>query len=298
MAKNKRSGREMFSRDTGPSVAFDRLLRAGNLKPVIVHVEGDNDISFIRWFTDQKVTINQNNGKEAALAAVAIAIRANRKGIVAIVDSDFDNILKIGPDQNVFRTDTHDIETMILKEGLFRASEDLFRDENKSNNFTYDDIWNSILNIGKKIGKLRLISAEKDLGLDFKEAEQPLVREDIITLNNGKIVFDFYKYIHYCVPYSSGHNRVVREIENIEKKDNREFDTWQICRGHDLSLLISIFYSKKMFGRRNITREEVETLLQSVYRVSRKIKKTNLYQDIKEWQTENCEWKILNDHLQ
>ena len=53
-----------------------------------------------------------------------------------------------------------------------------------------------------------------------------------------------------------------------------------------------------MFGRRNITREEVETLLQSVYRVSRKIKKTNLYQDIKEWQTENCEWKILNDHLQ
>ena len=228
MAKNKRSGREMFSRDTGPSVAFDRLLRAGNLKPVIVHVEGDNDISFIRWFTDQKVTINQNNGKEAALAAVAIAIRANRKGIVAIVDSDFDNILKIGPDQNVFRTDTHDIETMILKEGLFRASEDLFRDENKSNNFTYDDIWNSILNIGKKIGKLRLISAEKDLGLDFKEAEQPLVREDIITLNNGKIVFDFYKYIHYCVPYSSGHNSVVREIENIEKKDNREFDTWQI----------------------------------------------------------------------
>ncbi len=31
---------------------------------------------------------------------------------------------------------------------------------------------------------------------------------------------------------------------------------------------------------------------------TRKIKKTDLYRDIKNWQIENSEWKILNDDLQ
>ena len=165
MANRRESGRAMMSRDTGASCAFARMLRTGRLKPVIINVEGDSDINFYRWLTDCHVELNQNNGKKAALEAVATAIRTNKKGVVAIVDSDFDHILQIGPDRNVFRTDTHDIETMMLREDFLRISDPNLRDKKKSNNLSYDDIWSIIISIGKKIGKLRLISTEKKLYL-------------------------------------------------------------------------------------------------------------------------------------
>ena len=298
MANRRESGRAMMSRDTGASCAFARMLRTGRLKPVIINVEGDSDINFYRWLTDCHVELNQNNGKKAALEAVATAISTNKKGVVAIVDSDFDHILQIGPDRNVFRTDTHDIETMMLREDFLRISDPNLRDKKKSNNLSYDDIWSIIISIGKKIGKLRLISTEKKWNLDFKEAERQLESDEIITLKKGQIVFDFDKYINYCVPYYTGRNEKIRSIKDIIEKDKREFDTWQICRGHDLSLITSIVYSKNMYGQRNVSRSEIENLIHSNYILTRKIKKTDLYRDIKDWQIENCEWKILNDDLQ
>ena len=298
MSNKRNPGKAMMSRDAGASYAFAKLCRSGKIKPVIINVEGDSDINFYRWFTDRRVELNQNNGKSAAIEAVAIAIRANKKGIVAIVDSDFDHILKIGPDKNVFRTDTHDIETMMLKEDLLRFSDPNLRDISKSSNLSFDDIWNHILDIGMRIGKLRLISTEKNMNLNFKEAERQLDKDEIIAFKNNQIVFDVNKYINYCVPYYSGRNELIRDIKETLERDKREFDIWQICRGHDLSLIISIFYSKRMLGKRNVSRDEIENLIHSNYIISRKIKKTVLYQSIKDWQIENCEWKILSDDLQ
>ena len=65
-----------------------------------------------------------------------------------------------------------------------------------------------------------------------------------------------------------------------------------------MSLITSIVYSKNMYGQRNVSRSEIENLIHSNYILTRKIKKTDLYRDIKDWQIENCEWKILNDDLQ
>ncbi len=297
MGKNSASGRTMIRRDAGASLAFTRMARAGTLKPVIVHVEGDSDINLFRWITDPKVLINQNDGKPNVIKVVINANKGKKKGVVAIVDSDFDNILNVEPIENVFRTDTHDIETMMLKEDFLRISDPYLRDKKKNNKLSYDDIWNKIISIGTKIGKLRLISTEKDWNLNFKEAERLLDRDDIIFLNEDGPDIDFRKYISLCVPYGAGYNKRVSDIKDIYDKDKRVFDTWQICRGHDLSLIISIVYSKGMLGQRSVTRDEIENLLSSTYIASRKIKKTALYQSIKDWQNKNCGWKILNDEL-
>ena len=132
--------------------------------------------------------------------------------------------------------------------------------------------------------------AEK--GNNIKESKLHLFIEQFDVMQ------DFDKYINYCVPYYTGRNEKIRSIKDIIEKDKREFDTWQICRGHDLSLITSIVYSKNMYGQRNVSRSEIENLIHSNYILTRKIKKTDLYRDIKDWQIENCEWKILNDDLQ
>ena len=199
-----------------------------------------------------------------------------------------------GNDQFLFNMD--DVKFMLCLDtgSSFRMKDGT----NITTNLSYDDIWSIIISIGKKIGKLRLISTEKKWNLDFKEAERQLESDEIITLKKGQIVFDFDKYINYCVPYYTGRNEKIRSIKDIIEKDKREFDTWQICRGHDLSLITSIVYSKNMYGQRNVSRSEIENLIHSNYILTRKIKKTDLYRDIKDWQIENCEWKILNDDLQ
>ena len=78
MSNKRNPGKAMMSRDAGASYAFAKLCRSGKIKPVIINVEGDSDINFYRWFTDRRVELNQNNGKSAAIEAVAIAIRANK----------------------------------------------------------------------------------------------------------------------------------------------------------------------------------------------------------------------------
>ena len=300
MTKNKRAGAEMMQRNKGASVAFDRMLRSGNFNSVIVHIEGNSDIAFYRWFIDEKVVqLQQNDGKSAAMAAAAEATKRKIKGIVAIVDSDFDHILNNGPDENVIRTDTHDIETLMLREDLFRISEANYIDKRKKEyeSYTQDEIWTDIIEIATKMGKLRLLSLENNYNLNFKNVEPLLDKEDIISCDGGKIVFDLSQYIYQCVNQTDNCSITVKDLKTVFNNDARKFDTWQICRGHDISNIISIVYSPKCLGWRNVTRNEIENLISSTYIVSRKFKKTTMYQDIKDWQNQNLGWKILSNEL-
>lgn len=297
MAKDK-SGARIMHRNSGAGVAFERMMRRSSFKTAIVYVEGESDIAFYRWLVDRsKVTLEQMNGKNEAMEAVASANRRKEKGILAIVDSDFDHLLNIGPDDNVIRTDTHDIETMMLKEGVFQYAEYNYADEVKmaSLKYSYEDAWSEIIRIGCCIGKLRLISKENALYLNFKDVEKELGH--LISIKGNKVEFDDRQYVWECVHASSGCPKEFKEIYELYKADKREFDEWQICRGHDLSLLISIVFSKDIMGKTYIHRREIENVISSAYIASRKIKKTIMFSDIKAWQLNNLGWKILRDDL-
>ena len=297
MANRKKSGKSIMVRNAGAGAAYARLLRSGNFNPAIVYVEGISDTRFYKWVVDNNhVKLMRMDGKEAAMEAVA---RANKRGIIAIVDSDFDHLLNLGPDKNVIRTDTHDIETLMLSSGIALIVRDTYLSEDKleGTSYTEDDVWNAVIDIGKQIGKLRLLSIKHDLWLNFDDVEKELEKK-LIKMKDGVISFDIRQYVYECVHASSNCPYEFKKVYSLYGADKSDYDEWQICRGHDLSEIISIIYSKGFFGRRDIKKSEVEDLIYATYVAGvNKFRKTQMYRDIIEWQSLNKGWKILNDTL-
>ena len=80
-------------------------------------LEGADDHRMYRKFVDDKrCEIFTAFGKEKVLTILNTLENENLPGILAIVDADFDMIEDKPPaSPNIFFTDTHDLETMILK---------------------------------------------------------------------------------------------------------------------------------------------------------------------------------------
>lgn len=299
MAKTE-SGAQMMRRGSGSGRALAQMMQSRIPNMAIVYVEGESDINFYKWLVNRdKVTLSPMQGKEAAVEAILYDNKTCKKGRLAIVDSDFDNILNIDPDKNIIRTDTHDIETLMLREGIFRTSEERYANTRKMDSFglSFDNVYLSIMDIGCTMGKIRLISHEQCLNLNFKEVERKLEIDNLIYIQEGKVNFNVRQYIWECQNASFNCPKKFSEIYSIFLNDNRTFDPWQICRGHDLSLLISILYSKNMIGKRNVYKEEIENVVSIGYIYSNKFKTSRMYNDIKEWQKENTGWVILSDGL-
>lgn len=303
MGKSRRTGADMLRRGSGAGQAYARMLRCGNFNQAIVYVEGSSDVYFYHWMVDNShVTLQQMIGKNAAIEAVLEANRKKVRGVLAIVDSDFDHLLNIDPDDNVIRTDTHDIETLMISRGAFQYVPAQYIDEKKLNNSQYnlDLLWEKIIEIASSIGKIRLLSKENNWNMKFSDdvrGKDILEISAVIKLIDGKICFDARQYIWECINIASNCLVDVQTAYKIYIKDKRKFDTWQICRGHDLSLLISMIYSREFLGKRNLYRTEIETLISSTFIASRKFKRTQMFEDIKHWQECNLGWKILSDEL-
>lgn len=297
MAKGKSSGATMMARNAGAGVAFARMMRAGTFKQAIVYVEGISDINFYTWLIDCKnVDLQPMDGKADAVDAVERANHANKKGILAMVDSDFDYLLSIQHQPNIILTDTHDIETLMYKDDAFMFSAKSFVDTRKLNtsNYNEDTLWEEAIEITCRIGRLRLLSMQNNWNLNFKAAEEYL--EELIQLKNGCINFDIRQYAWECCNQSSL-QKPFKEIWEAYEANTESYDCWHLCRGHDLSKIISIIYSSAMFGRRRVYPPEIENVISSTYIASRKFKKTQMYQTIKQWQQNNIGWKILSDQL-
>lgn len=304
MGKTKSSGAEMLRRGSGAGQAYMRMMRSGHFNRAIVYVEGESDIQFYRWIIDHScVDLHQMEGKDAAMDAVMYANQKKEKGVLAFVDSDFDHILNIGPDTNVIRTDTHDIETLMISGGAFQYVRDDYVDTTKleGSDYSADSLWNKVIEIAKAVGKIRLLSKANDWNMKFSSGgirdKDNLEADGVIKLQNGEIIFDAHQYIYECINAASDCAVGVATVYEAYKTDSNEYDTWQICRGHDVSMIISILYSKTHFGKRNVYRDEIEKMITSTYIASRKFKKSKMYDDIKQWQYSNIGWKILSDEM-
>ena len=134
-----------------------RLIRSADDKTIIM-VEGPHaDMNFYgNLFDDNKCRLIPCNGKKNALNALDILISENAvNGILCIVDSDFWKIDGIIPKYDIlFLTDTHDIETMIIKSKSFKK---LLREYLK-NYKDVNELMNAIFLISQTIGSFKYIN--------------------------------------------------------------------------------------------------------------------------------------------
>lgn len=161
----------MRSYITADGVANEIRMTRTQFSGTFVIVEGETaDLPVYRRLVDRKLAkVIPAHSKNKALAALKILEDTHFLGVITIVDADFWRLE--GPDPtnpNLFITDTHDLETMLLESPSLEKLLDEFGSEKKITNFTANnkmEVRQALLTAACPIGYLRWVSQRNNLSL-------------------------------------------------------------------------------------------------------------------------------------
>lgn len=226
------------------------------------------------------------NGKSNVIEILRQLKRYSVNGVIGIVDDDFDSLNGISHDlENLFYTDTHDIETLIMCSPAFEKVINEFGDMNKihiAERKKQMEIRDIILMLCLPIGYLRWISQKRLWKLNFRDLpidevideEKLLLKEDLLIKKvlekSGKIDVD--------------EQEINRELESIKKGKH---NPWLVCQGHDLIDILSFLFIKKQFKHHWKDRaNNIKGVLRVSYHISY-FKNTKLFSRLIEWEKRN-----------
>ncbi|WP_422445608.1 DUF4435 domain-containing protein [Thermoanaerobacterium sp. DL9XJH110] len=263
-------------------------------KMCYIIVEGITDKRFYSKFVDnEKCKIIVADNKNNVIEAVKIANKVNFKGIVGIVDKDFDGLMNnFNNIKNLYKTDDHDIENMMFKSRAFDDVLKEYVDENKLTNFvvkTVTDLKNIIIKNGIIIGCLRFYSLLNDIWLNFEYIKY----DDIINKDN--FTLDIDKLINYILNNSKNITKPVEEIrKSLDELLAKNYNPYDICCGHDLIYLLYLVLKYKIGGYniKSLTSGGLEGSFRLAYNINY-FKETTLYNSLLEWARNNMSFNIF-----
>ncbi len=111
----------MLKHQTHYDIANTIRLSRTQFKGIFVLVEGETDVRvYGRIFQNNEYRTVVSNGKDNAIQALMLLEKEGAKDVFAIADADFDRLnSKDYEDHNIFLTDYHDLESMILNSPAF-----------------------------------------------------------------------------------------------------------------------------------------------------------------------------------
>lgn len=274
--------------DIANNVRMTRTLFSGT----IMIVEGDTDFRvYKRFVVTSQCELIPGHGKSNVIRAMKLLEKDNFKGLLAIIDSDFWNLEGTQAiSKNIFQTDSHDLETMILSSSAFERALDEFGSDSKIKKFGIP-IMDKLLECATPIGCLRWISCktQDNLCLRFKG----LSFENFI--NENSLVIDINALITEVKQNSNNQTLDERTIENkINILLQKGHDSWQICSGKDI-IKILVIGLKNIFGKvksKALTPELLDGALRLSYEYS-EFCSTILYSVTKNWGNENPPFKVF-----
>lgn len=272
-----------------------RMIRRRKLKCCYLIVEGESDFKlFKRFIKENNCEVKFVNGKENVIQAIDSLNKTKTEGVLGIVDSDFDKIIdkiKLNT-HNLLTTDTHDIETMIIKSKALEDFLDEYTNKIKFDKFINEkknNFRNILLTLGTVIGMVRYISIKEEFNLKF----------DGIEYNR------FINYVNFSINEEDLIKEVINNTENcrvtceeiktkLETLESKSMDFWQISCGHDLTQLISISFNNTLRGYKDneLGSNEVERILRLAYQY-RYFINTELHASIKQWEVKNRPYEIF-----
>lgn len=267
----------------------------GNQALSFLVVEGDDDKRFYNKFADDnKCNITIAYSKLYAIATLSILEQRSIGGILVIVDADFDILEgKTFASPNILFTDTHDLETMIIKSPALEKVLSEFGSENKIAQFKQifnKDLRPLLLACGTSIGYLRWVSIQKVFSLKFENLEFSKF------LDKDKLVIDETKLIKTVKDKSLRHDISDDQIKlSIQELRRDDHDKWHVCCGHDLTNILSIGLHRAI-GTNN-TGEVTQTIIEKCLRLAYEnahFQQTHIYFSIKNWEKANKPFVILS----
>ena len=215
-------------------------LRRSTFSGTFVLVEGSSDKIFYERFFDKVTCVlisisGKPSSKLRVVAVLGILEKSSFQGILAIVDADFDH-LKVSShsSHNLIRTDTHDLETMLLNSSALDKVITEFGSEEKIVKFDRD-VRTALLEAGMPIGYLLWISQLDELNLTF---------DGIIFskfVDDRTLQIDEFKLIQEVKNKSQAFALKGEDLQQrLTNQKSCNYDPWQVCCGHDLVEILSL----------------------------------------------------------
>lgn len=271
-----------------------RMLRSADKNKTFLLLEGSSDKVFYEHIVNKLVCqlivlSGKPSSKLRVISVLEILDKSNFQGVLAIVDADFDRITNSEDYQpNLFRTDTHDLETMIINSPAFDKLISEFGSEEKILKFN-QDIKLAILKSGILIGYLRLISQCDGLNLTFNSIKfSQFIDKQTLQINELQLIREIKNK-------SQALSLKDEELQHkLTSQKSNNYDPWQVCCGHDLVEILSIALQKAI-GSNKATDVELNTLERSLRLAYEKIyfHNTQLYSNICIWESNNQPFKVF-----
>ncbi|MCA2941634.1 MAG: DUF4435 domain-containing protein [Microcystis sp. M113S1] len=259
-----------------------RLLRSDH-EGVFLIVEGHSDkLIYERLVNKQEVRVTIASGKNNAIKALSILEKEdNFRRVVAVIDADFSRIEQQIPDSNnLFLTDEHDLEMMLIKSAAFDKLLKERRSEEKIKAFT-EDIRETLLKLGQEIGKLRWLSLRNKLDLKFEGLNfKNFIDKEKLSINIDELIRSIK---NNSQKLSLDEQQIKQDLSVISDENH---DPWQLCCGHDFIDILAIALCKVLgtWNANDVKTEVLERELRLAYELSY-FYQTQIYQLMVNWQS-------------
>lgn len=271
-------------------------LRRSTFSGTFLLVEGSSDKIFYEHFFDKVVCAlisisGKPSSKLRVIAVLNILKESDFQGILAIVDADFDHLeISSQSSPNLLRTDTHDLETILLNSSALDKVIAEFGSEEKISRFGRD-IRTALLEAGMPIGYLLWVSQLDELNLTF----------DGITfskfIDDQTLQIDEFKLIQEVKKKSQAFGLKSEDLQQrLTNQKNENHDPWQVCCGHDLVEILSLGLRKTIGSAKasDVEPNSLERNLRLAYEETY-FCKTQIYSSIRSWESSNQPFKVLRN---
>lgn len=271
-------------------------LRRETFSGTFLLVEGSSDRIFYERFVDkvacELVSISgKPSSKIRVIEVLNILGKSNFQGSLAVVDADFDH-LKVSSDSiaNLIRTDTHDLETMLLNSSALEKVIAEFGSEEKITKFGRD-VRIALIEAGILIGYLRWISQTDELNLTFNDIKFSKFIDD------KNLQIDEFKLIQEVKNKSQSFGLKTEDLQQrLTNQKNDSYDPWQVCCGHDLVEILSLGLRKAIGSAKDsdVEPNNLERSLRLAYEETY-FYKTQIYSYARSWESNNQPFKVFSE---
>lgn len=198
-------------------------------KQAFAIVEGGSDKRVLACLLNENTCkIEIAHGKENLLDAMQILLQSDVAGILGIADADFARLLGVPPPTNVFLTDYHDLECMLLKSPATKKVLAEFGSEDKLERYagSVDKLLASVVYQASKVGCLRLLSLREGLNLKFNGMKfSRFTSEDSLVIDERNLV-------EHVLNLSNNHGLNVDDLKaRLVREEQEPYDRWQLACG-------------------------------------------------------------------
>ena len=264
------------------NVATDIRLQLTLHKGAFVLVEGDTDRAFFANFLNrEKCKIKVGDGKRRVVTILRSLQGAHR--VFGIVDADHWPITgDIPPLENLFTTDTTDVESLVIKSDAFAKTLNNYCHADSLEKFVEScglaepaKIRDILVKGAAKIGFLRYMNEKERTSVDFKTiCFMNFVCPDDFEVDEDTLCAEFARQ-------KNEWDALVRRWLETSKKHID--DPWKFACGHDLvSILVVGLCNSSLGYRSSYHKSEIEGGLRQAYE-GKHFAQTDLCKKIEEW---------------